>query len=414
MKTTRRDFLKHGLGATTLLASGATFPLFLGKSAHALSRTPEDERILVVVQLSGGNDGLNTIIPYRDDAYRKARPTIAIPESQVLRLDDDLGLHPELAGLKRLYDEGQLGVIGNVGYPNPDRSHFRSMDIWHTASVEPERAQTGWLGRFADAAGHAHGGKAARDDIRPPAALHLDDTSLPLALAARESSIPSIRDIESFRLRGATSEMREALAVSRPGASDDLDFVQRLAVESCRNADRIDAVADRGAKRGAYPNHPLGQRLRQVATLIGADFGPRLYYTSIGGFDTHSRQALVHGPLLRALGDSIAAFYDDLRARGLQDRVLMVTFSEFGRRVAENGSLGTDHGAAAPMFVVGPRCRPGLHGERPDLENLDSGDVRHDVDFRSVYASVLRDGLGADPKAILGASYPKLDVVRRG
>jgi len=405
MTTTRREFLAR---TTTLLATGAALPAFLGRSALALSgSTPRDESVLVVLQLSGGNDGLNTVIPHGDDAYHRARPTLAVPSSRVHALDDRLGLHPEMTGLKDLFDQGRLAVIENVGYPNPDRSHFASMDIWHTGSTRAEGVREGWLGRYAGETG------TPRTPPGAPVALHLDNASLPLALQAREHHVPSIRDLASFRLRAPADELVALLSEERQAPSGEVAFVQRLAVESCRNARRLERVtAGDGNDRG-YPDHPLGSRLRQIARLIGAGFGPRVYYTSLGGFDTHSRQELVHPQLLRVLSDAVAAFFRDLDRLGWSERTVLLTFSEFGRRVQENGSLGTDHGAAAPMFLAGPRCVAGVHGGYPDLENLDNGDVRHRVDFRRVYATVLRDVLGADPDKVLGERYETLGLVQR-
>jgi uncharacterized protein (DUF1501 family) len=399
--TTRRDFIKQTGAGTALLASGITLPTFLSRTAGAM-RPERDARVLVVIQLTGGNDGLNTVIPFENDAYHRARPTLRVPAQRVLRLDDDLGLHPVMTGMKRLYDEGLVNVVNNIGYPNPDRSHFRSMDIWHTASTAPEDANLGWLGRVVDEVTVGH-------DV--PAALHLDEGALPLALRTARVTVPSVRTIDSFRLRTAAPDLDRALAGPRPQAGDDLLFVQRVAVSACANARRLETVASDEAGPGRYPAYALAGRLRQIAQLIGADFGPRVYYTSIGGFDTHARQALSHAPLLRELSDSVTAFMDDLRARGLEERVTVMTFSEFGRRVRENGSQGTDHGAGAPMFVLGAGCRGGVTGSAPDLADLDNGDVRYETDFRSVYAAMLRDWLEIDPTPVLGR-FEVLPVIR--
>ncbi len=415
IRLTRREFL----GSTTLLAAGYSLPGFLARTAAlAAQRDRSGGPILVVVQMSGGNDGLNTVVPYRDDLYFRARPTLAQPAERVHRLTGELGLHPDMAALKRLFDDGWLSVIGNVGYPNPDRSHFRAMDIWHTASTLPESLRTGWLGRAVDR--HSREGEA-------PLAIHLDDEPLPLALIAEQGDVPSIRDIDAFRLRWPAAHfggrnarpseepaesLQRAILAPRVGASEDLLFVQRTAVSSCANARRLEGV-DRGEGGSlAYPSHRLAAKLRQIAQLISADFGASIYYTSIGGFDTHAKQALAHGPLLRELAESIAAFLDDLKARGLAERVLLMTFSEFGRRLAENGSQGTDHGAAAPMFVAGPGCVPGLLGAPPNLADLDDGDVAFQTDFRRVYAGLLADWLHMDPAPILGQRFEPVRLVR--
>ncbi|MCA9297666.1 MAG: DUF1501 domain-containing protein, partial [Phycisphaerales bacterium] len=313
----RRAFMQ----TTALLATGATLPGFLGATARA-ARASRDERILVVLQLTGGNDGLNTVIPYEDDLYHKSRPTLRVDPSRALKLGQGLGLHPNMVELKALYDEGLVNVINNVGYPNPDRSHFRSMDIWHTGRLRPEDVEEGWLGRVID--GTPPGGS--------PTALHLDDSALPLALRASSRPVPSIRDIDAFRLRHHDEALDRALRTPRQG--DDLMYVQRLAIESCANARRIESV--HASNEGDWPDHDLGRRLRQIADLISSDFGPRVYYTSIGGFDTHARQAMTHPRLVAEVSSGLGAFMRAMQARGLSDRVLVMTFSEFGRRVKEN------------------------------------------------------------------------------
>lgn len=401
MATTRREFLRHTAGAA-LLATSPALPGFLARTARAA--TPERERsVLVVVQLSGGNDGLNTVVPYRDDAYYRLRPTLAVPPDDVLRLDDGLGLHPEMVALKELYDDGLLGVINNVGYPRPDRSHFRSMDIWHTAVTEPEDVACGWLGRAAD--------RKPASDV--PYLMQVDDAALPLALKSERTLVPSIDRLETFADRPEEA-VEAAVRAPRADASDDLQFVQRVSLNACRQAARIREVASAESPGVDYPGFRLAARLRQIARLIAADFGPRVYYTSLGGFDTHSQQVLTHPRLLRELAGSVGAFFADLRARGVLDRVLLMTFSEFGRRVAENGSRGTDHGAAAPMLLAGVGVQAGLHGGVPELAALEAGDVPYRVDFRSVYADVLGGWLGVPAGEVLSGVTARAGVLRRG
>ncbi len=413
----RREFLQQLSGAT-LLATAGSLPRFLARSALAAT-AGTDQRILVVVQLSGGNDGLNTVVPVGDDRYHRARPSLRIEPQRALKLNETLALHPDMPGFKRLFDEARLSVIMNVGYPNPDRSHFRSMDIWHTASDAPERAADGWLGRVVDRLAPAGGSSAG---ISVPAALHLDSESLPLALKSATHAVPSIRSIDAFQLQQQDAGVEQAIAADRDAAADqqrsatsvhdDLLFVQRTALVACANARRIRSAEGRVERRANYPDYGLSRRLEQIARLIAADFGPRIYYTSLGGFDTHARQVLAHGPLLRELADSTAAFLDDLKSMGLEQRVLLLTFSEFGRRVQENGSQGTDHGVAAPMFLAGTGCVPGVHGEPPDLVNLVDGDIRHERDFREVYAAVLERWLGVPSTAVLGRAFQAAEVVR--
>ncbi len=409
--TTRRGFLKGTLATTSLLATGLTIPGFLARTAHAStlggSNLGADEKILVVVQLTGGNDGLNTVIPYGDDLYHKARPTLRVDAGRVHKLSgggSGLGLHPAMDGMKGLYDAGMLSVVTNVGYPNPDRSHFKSMDIWHSCHTEPSMDEDGWLGRVVDA--------IAVEGQMPPA-LMLDDAPMPLALRSKIRPVPAVRALDALRLEGMTESVQRAMSEARRAASEDLLFVQRTAVSSCTSAKRLEEVARVREGRGVYPNSGLADRLRQIETLIAAKFNTRVYYTSLQGFDTHSKQALVHEPLLRELSDAVAAFYKSLAARGLADRVLLMTFSEFGRRVAENGSQGTDHGAGAPMFIAGPGCKGGVLGKAPDLAHQTEGDVPHQMDFRRVYAGVLKDWLGVKPEGTVGAGFAAAEIVRK-
>ncbi|MBL8878501.1 MAG: DUF1501 domain-containing protein [Phycisphaerales bacterium] len=403
MKTSRRVFLKSSIGGAALLAGGVSVPGFLARTARAAT-CETGQRILVVVQLTGGNDGLNTVVPFRDDIYARLRPTLRISDAQALRLTDDLGLHPEMRGLKKLFDHGQLSIINNVGYPNPDRSHFRSMDIWHTANLIPEDARDGWLGRVVDSESR---------ETDAPGALHLASAALPLALRTQRQPVPSVESLEAFRLPDGATDLAGLIAAPRPSAADDLLYVQRVAVASCTNARRIESVLRNDRSDSSYPDFGLAGRLRQIAQLIGAEFGARVYYTSLDGFDTHARQALAHGPLLRELSESLAAFQADLAARGVAEQVLTMTFSEFGRRVAENGSQGTDHGAAAPMMVMGAACRAGVIGGPPKLDALVDGDVAHQIDFRSVYATVLDDWLQLKSTAILGKYHERLAICKR-
>lgn len=412
MQTNRREFLQRGLGSAALFATGSMLPRFLLRSAQA-ARPQRDRRVLVVVQLTGGNDGLNTVIPFRDDRYHRARPTLRIAPNRALKIDDDLGLHPDMQRLKQVFDSGRLCVLNNVGYPNPDRSHFRSMDIWHSGNVEPEKCRDGWLGRAIDhaCASHADRGRADAPGA-PPLAVHLDDDALPLALRSRRQPVPSIAGLDAFRLPTDAGMIERAVAQPRTApTSDDLMFVQRVAISACAIARRIKQVHT-AAPGAGYPAYGLAQRLKQIAALIRADFGSRIYYTSLGGFDTHARQVLAHGPLLRELSESLAAFQDELRAHDLEDRVLLMTYSEFGRRVRENGSQGTDHGAAAPMFLYGSACRAGIIGPPPNLSDLLYGDVAHEIDFRSVYATILDDWLEIDSHQVLGDAHPRVDCLK--
>lgn len=409
MSLTRREFLTHAGGGVTLAATALTLPrIFLRTAAAAAGIEDRTGRILVVLQLTGGNDGLNTIVPYRDDEYHRLRPNLAIGREQVQRLNDDVGLAQGLAPLKRLFDEGRLAVIQGVGYPNPNRSHFQSMDIWHSADPALTRTDTGWLGRAI-----------ARE--RALSALHLSDEPLPLALRGDGVDVPSVRSIESFRLQGgadgaSTTAIRRVLgagagelSATAPPGSSDADFIRRTALCACENARRLEALP--AGDPGRYPDLGLARRLHEIARLIAADFGPRIYYTSLGGFDTHARQSGQHALLMTEIGQSVGAFFDDLKQRGLGERVVLMTFSEFGRRAAENESLGTDHGAAAPVLLAGAAVKAGVIGPRPDLSQLVDGDVPHAIDFRSVYAAMLDDWLGVPAQSVLEAPAGRIDVL---
>lgn len=418
MSLSRREFMLRS--GVTLAAASASLPEVLARTSLRLRGAPPDGRILVMLQLSGGNDGLNTVIPFRDDAYHRLRPTLAVTAGQVHKLTDAIGLHPRLDGLKALYDEGRLAVVQGVGYPNPNRSHFESMDIWHTADPTLAQRDTGWLGRAMERCPALH-------------ALHLDESPLPLALRGPGGDVPTVRTIESFRLEGGAggsarrtiervvaaeaASPSEGGSSGREGAADagqrlaesDLQFVRRVAVSAVETARRLDGLPADAA--GGYPDFGLARRLREIARLIAADFGPRIYYTTLGGFDTHARQNTLHPNLMAEVGRSVQAFYADLERQGLARRVLLLTFSEFGRRAAENASLGTDHGVAAPLFVCGPGVRAGVVGPTPDLSKLEDGDVPHAIDFRRVYATVLDRWLEVASADVLGRRFEGLDLI---
>jgi len=390
----RRSFLKGGLAAT---AAATALPAWFARAA--LAGQPGD-RVLVLVQLEGGNDGLNTVIPFADDAYHRARPGIRVPAEQVVRLDDHVGLHPGLGGLRGSWDQGRLAVLQGVGYPNPNRSHFESTDIWHTASPAMQGRRTGWLGRALD--------RLPREGDVP--AIDLDPGPLSLAFVGERVVVPSIADAERFRIRGGARELVTALA-ERRRAGETLEYVRRSARQAYVTSDRVERALAGGAGRDAYPGSDLAQRLWQIARMIEADMPARVYAVRLTGFDTHSRQKQAHAELMRRLGDALAAFDRDLVQRGLHERVLLVTYSEFGRRVQENRSLGTDHGAAAPMLVLGGALQGGVHGPHPSLTDLEDGDVRFHTDFRQVYATILDHWLRTDPTPVLGKDYERLKFV---
>jgi uncharacterized protein (DUF1501 family) len=423
MSATRRRFLQSTLGASALLSTSATVPWLLGRTAAAVERgtgvqgnggKAKGERLLVVVQLSGGNDGLNTVIPYADDLYAKNRIALNIDRNSVLKLDGAVGLHPSMKAFQKLLDKTRLAVLQGVGYPNPDRSHFSSMDIWHTAERDEAKRQEGWLGKTvtAEVARRRVGADASGTDA---AALHLGGGPLPLALVSRSTAVPSFESIDGFRLRPSDVDAKTLATVAaapREG-SEMLAFLQRTTLNAYSASERVQAAIASQPAGAKYPDRGLARKLRSVAQLIDADMATRVYYVSLDGFDTHANQRQSHANLLEELSDSVAAFLDDLAERGHLERTAVLMFSEFGRRVKENASQGTDHGAAAPMFVAGGGVQSGVLGKHPSLSDLDrEGDMRFHTDFRRVYATLLDGWLGVPSREVLGAAYEALPILK--
>jgi len=401
--SSRRDFLREGLFG---FSAAATVPLFLGKSIHAASRAaqPDDDRILVVVQLSGGNDGLSTVVPYSDPAYGRARRQTHIPEEQVLRINDRVGLHPALGHLKKLYEDGHLSVIQGVSYPNPNRSHFESMDVWHSGSTEGARTGTGWIGRAVDS--------ACKNRENPLLSINVGNNS-PLALFGnhhRPISIPKNGRPTLGRRRKASTR-DSGTTNAGPSALRELDFLVRVAANAESSFKTIRTAVQDYRPRVDFPRNPLANDLRTVAAMIDAGLPTRVYYVALGGFDTHANQRGRHDNLMRQLSNALGAFVNELETRKLLDRVLVLTFTEFGRRVQENASQGTDHGVAGPVFLMGNKIRPGIHGDHPSLTELVGGDLTMNVDFRRVYASVLEDWIGTPAAPILGEGYESLPLI---
>lgn len=409
--TTRRQFLRATLGSSALVSLGLDVPLFVARSAQAAAGQQGGAKGngLVIVQLSGGNDGLNTVIPYADPEYPKNRALLRIPQGQIAKIDGDVGLHPSLSGLAKLLEEGRLGIVQGVGYPNPDRSHFRSMDIWHSAQPEQKPVSDGWLGRAIEKRSNTAG-----SDVP---ALHLGGDKLPLALVSRGVAVPSVESLESFRLRTADGAvpleaLRKLAEAPRLDSTPLLDFVRRSTLSAYASSEQVQAALADERTAAAYPGYGLARKLQTVAHLIDAGLETSIYYLSLDGFDTHANQAAGHATLLRELSESVASFMADLAARGHLDRVLLMTFSEFGRRVKENASAGTDHGAAAPLFVAGGRVRAGLVGKHPSLTDLDSGDLKFHTDFRRVYATLLDEWLGCPSDLVLSDNFSHLPMLK--
>jgi uncharacterized protein (DUF1501 family) len=404
----RRDFLK----TSSLLAWGVTVPAFLGRTAFAAppaGKPGAKDTILVVVQLTGGNDGLNTVIPFADAEYYKLRPTIQVPKDRVRKLNDSIGLHPALEGFESLHKDGALCVVQGVGYPNPSQSHFRSMDIWQAASTADTLTE-GWLG------------KTLKQSPNPAFHVAAGNESAPLALTGSPARVPSITSLEDFQLKmaaasGGDKQKQKAViegAAKVPNSTPGpLDFVQKTALNTYASSHRLQEIGKNYQPKSTYPQTALANRLKLAAQLIDANLGARIFYVGIDGFDTHANQGGVAGTQANLLGEvsgAITAFYQDLAARGHKDRLMIMTFSEFGRRAKENGSKGTDHGSGAPMFLVGGKVKAGLVGNHPSLTKLEIGNLVHAIDFRQVYASVLDGWLGVPSEKVLGAKYAALDV----
>jgi uncharacterized protein (DUF1501 family) len=424
MNPTRRDFLQTSLASGSLVAWGLTVPTFLARTASAAPTADKPgakETILVVVQLTGGNDGLNTVIPFKDPEYRKLRPTLAQPVAQIKKIDDEIGLHPQMDGLAGLLQEQALCVVQGVGYPNPTQSHFRSMDIWQAGSTA-EALTEGWIG------------KALKGMPAGTPSFHLagSNESAPLALTGAPVRVPSITSLEDFQLRvlaasgadkkeqneiieGAVKPLTPApLPPGERGRGEGglLDFVQRTASNTYASSRRLQEIGKNYQPKATYPQTPLANKLKLAAQLIDADLGARIFYVSLDGFDTHSTQAPTHAALWQQVSGALTAFYKDMAARGHKDRVLLMTFSEFGRRAKENGSRGTDHGSGAPMLLVGGKVKAGLVGKHPSLTQLEMGNLKHHTDFRQVYAAILEKWLGLPGKDVLGETFAPADVFK--
>jgi uncharacterized protein (DUF1501 family) len=391
---TRRDFLK----SSTLLALAPTVPAFLAQTARA-ARPAADARALVVLQLDGGNDGINTVVPFADEGYAKHRKALRLARNSLVKINDSVGLHPAMTGFGKLFEAGQLAIVQGVGYPNPNRSHFESMAIWQTARLRAEeQTGLGWIGRGLDGAGS--GGTAMLVGSGPP----------PVALRGRRSTASAIERIDDFTL-AAGADPRKALPAEEP--ADDLTaFVRRCLLDACTTSDRLAAVAGAKDADARYPQTGLAERLQLIARLLKVGAGARVFYTTQGSYDTHNAQLFPHQNLLSELSGAIKAFLDDLTAAGLADRVAVLCFSEFGRRVAENGSAGTDHGTAAPVILAGAPVKGGLVGKTPSLLDLEDGDVKTGIDFRQVYATVLQDWLGLPAAPALAGDFTRLPLFR--
>ncbi len=415
MLTTRRDFLKASLGASTLVSLGFPVPAVLGRNVLAKeSRREERETVLVVVQLAGGNDGLNTVVPFEDDHYARNRRTLRLMGNQIHKIDSSLGFHPQLESFRRLYEDGHLSIIQGVGYPKPSGDHGVAMRDWQTACPHETGCQTGWLGRVVD-------------DCGVPA-VFVGEIQRSFSLNARRAIVPSIRSLQDLVLPdpgecGGGEEflrtLEELVGIPPAGEKNELlDFLKRNTLEMASAAKKVGEILRDSPKTSDYPSFQLARMLKTIAQLIRADLGIRIYLTELGGaepggFDNHANQRDNHAALLRQLGESVAAFVNDLKRAGLLDRMLLMTFSEFGRTLTENGRRGTDHGSAAPLFLAGGGLRGGLVGTHPSLVELENGGPKFHTDFRRVYATALESWLGFESRAVLRKKFEPLDVFQK-
>lgn len=391
MSLPRRKFLK-----TSALAAAGTFliPSFL-KAFSGQSRLEDGEKILVILQLSGGNDGLNTCIPFENEAYYNARPTLAIPKAEVLKVSDSLGFHPAMQGIRDLFEDGQVTVVQNVGYPNPDRSHFRSMDIWHSGSNANEYWQTGWLGRYLDATCGSQGNASRAIEIGGG-----------LSLALKGKDCKGLAMADPMRLYQAVQGPFHQALIQQTSEHPQVAYLNKTVVETTSAAEFIYEKSSIAQTRTDFPQDQLGKNFEKVAAMIRSGLPTRVYYLELPGFDTHVNQPATQQRLLAMFSEGVKAFAREMKAIGKWRDVTMMAFSEFGRRVAENASRGTDHGTANNLFLLGGGLKkPGLFGEGPDLSNLDKGDLKYKVDFREVYADLLSNWLGLDHQKILGQHF---------
>lgn len=395
----RKEFIQIGSLATASLM----LPKFL-KAFEAPRLVPAGNKVVVVLQLSGGNDGLNTVIPLGNDIYYKARPRLGIEKTKALRLTGEAGLHPALTGFKDLYDDGSLGIINSVGYPNPDRSHFRSMDIWQTASQSAEYLSSGWVGRYLDA-------QCSGCD-KPTQAIEIDDV---LSLSMKGEKINGIAVKDPRRLYGTANEkfFRDVMKNHADGAGEQpVDYLYKTLSETLSSADYIFKQSKLHPTSAEYPATELGKSMKTIASLIFSDINTKVYYVSLGSFDTHVNQQAQQQRLFTEMNGAVSAFVKDLKANNRFNDVLLFSFSEFGRRVSQNASGGTDHGTANSMFLVsGGLKQKGLINEVPDLSDLNEGDLKHKVDFKQVYATVLDRWLEADAGKIIGAPYAPMHFI---
>ncbi|WP_111709889.1 DUF1501 domain-containing protein [Lutibacter citreus] len=391
----RRDFIKNSALASSLFY----VPSFVN-AFNKLDLSLAGYKRLVIVQLSGGNDGLNTVIPYNNDIYFKNRPTIGQKTSSILKINDELGFHKNLAPLKRLFDKGYVSVINNVGYPNPNRSHFRSTDIWQTASNSNQYLNSGWLGRYLDSYGKS-----------PHNAIQVDD-SLSLVMKGNKLNGMAVQDAKQLYYNAQDPYFKKVLEhhSDQHLSEHNLGYLYKTMIAAENSAQYIYNKSKTYNSTQEYPNNPLGNQLKTAAEFINSGVDCKILYTSLGGFDTHFNQTSRQEKLLSVYSESIDAFVKDLEKNDTFKDTLILTFSEFGRRVKQNAANGTDHGTANNVFIIGKNLKKnGIYNEMPNLSDLDSnGDLKYSVDFRQIYATILKNWMEVDDKVILNKSFKPL------
>ena len=409
----RRNFLKR----SSLIAASPLAPGFIERTA--LAAEPGKDSILIVLEMTGGNDGLNTVIPQRDDEYHRLRPTLGFQRNQLVRINDELGLHPAFQQMGQLLQQSKLAIIQGVGYPNPNRSHFESMDRWQCGEVAAKVSGHGWLAKSVPDLAKGKGGGVP--------VMHVGSEKLPMACRGTSQGVFSINQDQPFDLKlglpGSVEEQARKklladVAAIRPDENGDdlLQFVRRRHLQTYTSVEKLKTILKNMSKEQArYGFGPgsLYMKLDLIGRLIEGGFGTRVFYVSIDGFDTHGNQAATQQNLFQQIDQAVAALFQRLQRSGDDRRTLLMTFSEFGRRAAENGSKGTDHGSGSCLFVVGPGVKPGPHGKHPSLTDLLNGDLKYHTDFRRVYATLLENWLKVDSKMVLGEKFEAMGFVKK-
>lgn len=401
MATTRREFLRN----STLASASLLLPNFLKATAKNLLPVSFDGKVLVIIQLSGGNDGLNTVVPFTNDTYYKLRPDIGLDEPDIISITDVVALNSSLSGLADLYHNGNLAIVNNVGYPNPNRSHFRSTDIWQSASDENKILQSGWIGRYLDST--CNGSCAL-----PHHAIELDDT-LSLALRGDKLKGLAFRDPSVLQLSVRNEQLKQvAKSYHEDHDHPQVEYLHKILADTYQSAEYIYDKSKIYKSKQEYPQHEFAKRMKSIAELICSGCETKVYYVSLSGFDTHVFQKGAHSKVLKTYGDTLKAFCDDLKTNNRFNDTVVMTFSEFGRRVSQNASKGTDHGTANNVFITGGKLnKAGLYNPMPDLQKLEDGDLTHSIDFQQVYATLIENWMKADSVKILNDTFTKLDFI---